>query len=263
MTWKDSIWRYLKMDLYRLFSSWELYISCVLMALLYLLAGKQVGIAGNVYNYFYYNSVYSTYTMSFAICAIPFAACFIEDSESGAWNPQILRGKTAYYCWSKVLICFISGVAVYVLGIMMFIMVARTQMPFINEYTSLEMERIYSRFGMFIGDKMIILFFIFASFLQGLLGGIYALVSALISLYEPYRMLTIVAPFVLFYFLQEFEITLLHLPPYLCVYSIYGFWVKIFDSSGLEALYVLGITVALILLLGLLIRRKVERRVHA
>ena len=235
--------RYLKTDFNRLITSWQFYGGIVGVSFLYLLAGLQLGYVSDVYSTYLFNGYYSTVILGYAFCAVPFSGCLIEDGEYDYWILQIQKGNLKEYVRSKVLTCFISGVLTMVFGVLLFALILWLRVPLFRDSVNMDYIREADSFGFLIYPQTIMLYFACSAGVNGMLGGIFAAISAYLSLYEPHRILTISAPLAGFYFLENFLLGTLHLPEYFNIWVIYGAGFSMFGNTLLNVIYALGIAI--------------------
>ena len=253
--------RYLKTDFYRMITSWQFYAGILGIGVLYLFGGYQAKFITDVYISYFYNGWFSTAIMAYAFCSMSFSGCFIEDSEYRFWYLEVQKGNLKQYVWSKTLICFLSGVLTMIVGILLFAFMLRLYVPFYQEHSFLEEQRMMDNFGFLLYPNTILLYFICSAAFCGILGGIFALLSAFLSLYEKYRLFTICAPVIGFYFLENFLVSNLQLPALFNIWVIYGSGYSLFGNSCWNIAYGLLIAVAFVVVLGILIERKLKEEV--
>lgn len=180
-----------------------------------------------------------------------------ENAECKSWYLQIQRGSLKGYVRSKVWICFFSAVLATMMGTMLFVLVGRAEMPFLSEenffYDSFATQ---SMFAGFLTPERILLYFIVIAFMQGILAGILAMCSMLLSLFVRNRMFTITVPVIGFYFLTTY---LEKISPYLDLYNMYVYGAPVLGNNAGSFLYALVLAVILLILFDELIQLKMER----
>lgn len=90
---------------------------------------------------------------------------------------------------------------------------------------------------------------LFTCFLSGMLGGIFSMLSAYLSLYERHRIFTICAPVIGFYFVDNFLISTLKLPEFCSIWYLYGAGYSVFGNSARNLLFGIAVAVLVLLLL--------------
>lgn len=253
--------KYLKTDFYRIITSWRFYAGIVGTGLLYLLAGYQLGVVPNVYMSYLYNGFLSTAILAYVFCSVPFSGCFIEDREHGYWLPAIQKGSLRDYIYSKVLSCFLSGVLTMVAGTLLFSFLLRLRLPFFQEFEGMDAVRMADRFGFLIREKTILLYFLCSAAVNGMLGGLFSVIAAFLSLYEPYRIFVICAPAVGFYFLENILINHMNLPYWMSIWGIFSPGYSMSGNLSKDLLLAFGITLLILTVVGFGIQRKVGEEV--
>lgn len=173
-----------------------------------------VGIAGVVFAMFYslhqmadITSVYTAYMnalyfLPFAVallfCALPFAGSLAEDVKHRYIQLLVMRGSLWRYTLSKIVWIYVSAIAGMVLGVLLFVLLARMQAPW-----ELADELLYGDIltEVFWKKGYHLLFFMAHSFFMGLLAGNLSLLAALVSLFWQEELMTIAVPFLAYYLL--------------------------------------------------------------
>lgn len=251
--------RMIKTDLWRLLSSAQFYCAIAGVTLLYLYGGRQAGYLSSVYQYYDFSGYFSTAILVYAFCAVAFSGCFIEDGEHQSWLLMIQRKGLKRYVRSKVLVCFLSGIITMIVGVLLFALIMHTQRPLLEETEALEDLSRSDTFGVLIRQRTIWLYFICSASVTGMLGGIFSLLSAYLSLYEPHRLFAVSAPVVGFYFIVNFLTGNLGLPVYFNIWIIYGVGYSMFGNGLWNLLYALAVTAVAVAVLERLIFRKLRR----
>lgn len=254
--------RYLKTDFYRVITSWQFYAGILGIGLLYLFGGYQASYISDVYISYFYNGWFSTAIMAYAFCSMPFSGCFIEDSENRYWIHEIQKGSIRRYAWSKTLTCFFSGIVTMVCGILLFAVILRLRVPFYQDHSFIKDQRLQDTFGFLINQNTILLYFFCSAAVCGMLGGIFAVLSAFFSLYEKYRLFTICAPVIGFYFLENFLTSNLHLPSFCNIWVIFGAGYSLFENWLWNIVYAVLVAALFVTVFGILIERKIKEEVR-
>lgn len=252
------MYRYLKTDFYRMVTSWQFYAGILGIGVLYLFGGYQAAFITDVYISYFYNGWFSTAIMAYAFCSMSFSGCFIEDSEYQFWYLEVQKRNIKQYAWSKTLICFVSGVLTMIFGILLFVFMLHIRVPFYQEHSFIADQRTMDNFGELLYPETILLYFICSAAFCGVLGGIFALLSAFLSLYEKYRLFTICVPVIGFYFLENFLISNLKMPNFLNIWVIYGSGYSLFGNSFWNIVYGLLVAMFFVIVLGFLVERKLK-----
>lgn len=248
---------YIKVDSYRVVCSGSFWIAVFGVFFVNLLGRMQQTFSLDVFTAQYYSNMYSLFILSFAFGSLAYANSLVEDAECKSWYLQIQRGSLKGYVRSKVLICFFSAVLATMMGTMLFVLVGRAEMPFLSEenffYDSFATQ---SMFAGFLTPERILLYFIVIAFMQGILAGILAMCSMLLSLFVRNRMFTITVPVIGFYFLTTY---LEKISPYLDLYNMYVYGAPVLGNNAGSFLYALVLAVILLILFDELIQLKMER----
>lgn len=253
--------KYMKADLYRLFSSSQFWFGVLGIALLYILGAYQAVIVSNVYIAYFYNGWFSTVIMAYAFCAVSFAGCFVEDCEQGFWVQAVQRGNIYVYTWSKALVCFFSGVLTMVCGILLFALITNIWLPWVPDETFLQAQRTTDTFGILLKEQTILVYFACSAVKSGMLGGIFALLSAYVSLYEKNRLFTICAPVAGYYFIENLLISNMKLPSYFDLLMIYGQGYSLFSNKIWDIFYAIFVSGIVLTVLGWMISKKVRSEI--
>lgn len=255
--------RYVAADSFRLITSGQFYIGIVGIACIYLLGTYQAGPVMDVYTGYFFNSWFSTWILSYAFCAVPFSSCYVEDAEQQSWYHQIQRGSLREYAWSKTLVCFWGGVAAMVLGVLLFVLALSFRYPLLSERNHFVEERqIWNSFGFFLNGDTMLLYFICSACMCGLMGGIFAQLSAWLSLYEKNRLFTICAPVIGVYFIDNFLTDTLRLPDAAKILAIFNSDNALFEVRWLNIVYAVIVALAAFIGIGILTERKIEREIY-
>lgn len=251
---KGSFWRYLKVDFYRMFHSWEFYIAGIGVFAVYLLSYLQNMGMSTVVEIFWFSKFYSMIIVLYACSNVAFSNSMLEDYEHKFCHSTLLRGNSKSYTASKAVCCFLGAQASVVMGTIYFVLLFRLRVPFIDTKRDdwfLPTLRKTDMFSALLQEKGIFLYFVMSSFVMGMLGGILSLVSMLLSLYAKNRMFSICIPVIGYYVL----VNLLD-EKILNISGLYLYSGKIFPSNILSFLYAVLVTsVGFIVLEKLIYRR--------
>jgi hypothetical protein len=190
-----------------------------------------------------------------------FAAAPFVSSFCGDWNTQYIRFLVARcgvfrYVASKVVVCFLSSLAVVFLGLLLFVLGLLPFTPLTpDDLTPLAGPP----FGMFLTDGLPVLYLLVLCFLFALGNSFWAVCGLTVSAYIPNRFVAILSPFLLSYILEEITSPL---PPWINLYRLTRVYDVIGQGPLLTFLYYLLIFGVLIFLCTLLFSRQVKKRVH-
>lgn len=254
--------RYLKTDFYRMVSSRQFYIAIFGMTILYYMSGFQ----------FTFQDVCASYTctkmlsvaiLAYAFCAIPFSGCYVEDEENHFWYLAIQKGTIKKYVWSKVVVCFLGAVLTMIIGVTLFAVVLHMHFPFVLDDNAITVQlRDVDAFGFLLYKDTALLYFICSAGMNGLLGGVFALLSAYLSLYEKNRLFTICAPIIGYYFLENFLTNTLNMPDSANLAVIFSSDLSLFQDTLLDVFYAIVVAVIALVIIGILTVKKIEREIH-
>lgn len=198
--------RYLRSDRIRLCNSCELYVSIIgaTFALFFSLENQNISEYGVLCTYMESVSL-SGYVIAFAFCAFPYAAVFCEDLEMKSVRYQIIRGDLKRYVLSKIAVIYISSVIVMVLGSVLFLMICRTQAPWVNLQVDDINLFLNANFGFLIQQKQYMLYCVLYSLHLGLLAGMFSVFSAFCSLYFSNKVTVWILPIVVYQIWLEYR----------------------------------------------------------
>lgn len=247
--------KYLKADSYRVISSWKFYVGILMSAFICLISAWGY-YGGSVINGFHYMSWRSTYTLVYALAAVPFAGVFIEDEAHKFYNLFVLRGSLKKYVWSKVFVCFFSSVLVVGFGSLLCCFLVHIKLPWSN----LDADRqgayeMYTCFGFLLKQNLLPLYIFCYASMRGLLAGILSVLSQWLSLYAENQLFAVALPMSAYYFLINI------LPEPLNIYDIFEASVNMVDSVALKIPIALFVSAVSVLLLEYLIEKKLSKEI--
>lgn len=248
-------------DFYRMITTWQFWCGSLGVGVTLTLSGFQAGRVADAYSAYLYNGMFSTYIFCFAFCALSFSGCFVEDGEYGYWNLAIQKGGLSKYVWSKICTCFISGIATMVLGIIIFLLLLSLKVPLYMDYSWLVFERPEDTFGFLIYEDTIVLYFICSAVKSGMLGGLFAVLSAFLTLFERNRLFTISVPIVGYYFIENTVSNILKLPSICNIWLIYSAGHSLFHNTLLDMAYAVLAAGFVIITIEYFVERKLRREI--
>lgn len=257
--------KYLKTDMYRMFHSWQFYVSILGVFVIYLISTLQnIGI-DNVVEMFWMIKFYSLFMCIYGISSFAFSNSLLEDLENKFYHGAILRGEKRAYVKSKAACCFLGTVFVVMAGTLLYAVILRIQMPFYESLegvnVNVESIRKYDIFGSFIQPGGFLLYVLCSGFLLGLLGGMLALLSMLLSLFIRNRMFVISFPVIAYYFLVNYIEGLTGTENvFFNACGIYMYAVYVFENAPFASfIYAVLLAVVVCILLEKLIYRRLCR----
>jgi hypothetical protein len=159
----------------------------------YLSVYKIYGISSSVYSSYRIAINYIPFVISLTFCAMSSALGFCEDLEYNYILQVIIRGGLKKYVFFRVTAIFMTAIIVMVLGTLLFVIVARIQVPWISTQDMFEDDLLA---GML--TKHYILYYIIRSFYTGMLATCIAVLSAYVSLYWRSRFFALTIPFLVY-----------------------------------------------------------------
>ncbi len=156
--------------------------------------------------YYYFNSVsfggmFSTYLFAL-IAALPFAAEYAEERQSGMALYLVSRSGVSHYGISKMLTAAIAGGLALCLGSIIFVAALSTQLPLVRpsdlvEHAGLPYDALLASGG---GIR----YFLAAWYLLFLTGALWASAAMCVSAFAPDRYVVIASPFLLCFLTVQF-----------------------------------------------------------
>lgn len=253
--------RYLKTDFYRMISSRQFYIAIVGIAFLYYMSGFQFAFQDVCASYTY-TKMLSIAILAYAFCAIPFSGCYVEDEENHFWYLAVQKGTIRKYVWSKVVVCFLGAVLSMILGVALFAGALHIRYPLVSDNAIAVQLREVDAFGFLLYKDTAFLYFVCSAGMNGLLGGIFALLSAYLSLYEKNRLFTICIPIIGYYFFENFFTNTLNMPDSANLDVIFSSDLSLFQNTLLDVFYAVVIAVIALVMIGILTVKKIEREIY-
>lgn len=130
-------WNYFLTDLRRLLRSyrWLAGILGVTLALFFSLESDLFQVEamnGNVLGVYMTSMYYTGSLIAYVFCAFPFAAAYPEERERKYIRYSVIRGGLGGYVWAKTAVIWISSVCVMILGTLLFLLLWRTQVPWMD-----------------------------------------------------------------------------------------------------------------------------------
>ncbi len=255
--------KYLKTDLYRMFTSRSLKIAICGVVFVFLIGWVEVWGSEDVFSILFGLKLYSILILMFAFGASAYANALVEDAEQKYWTLMVQRGKINSYVWSKILVCFFGSVFAITAGVMLFSLIARCNVPFLSETDNLARNEIDSDcFGIFINQRQIVLYLFFTAVRMGLLCGILSVFSMWLSLYVRNKMFAICIPVIGYYFWINYfgrifgDISLFN------INGIYMGSGNLFFHPVFNFLYAAGFALFFVCIIGIMIQSKVKKEIE-
>lgn len=191
-------------------------------------------------------------------CALPYSDSVYNELLHSNFKYQFVRSNIKIYGSSKISVCIISSFLAMVIGISLFIMVMRIRYPLVNtQDIYYEIYSVDDVYGFLLGQHNNIYFAIFIFFL-GISSSVFSLTGILCSLYFPYKMTIIMAPFIIFFIFNEIG-AWLRLPFLRISYLMYG--KDIFGNPLVNIIYTTLVFVVINTLIGKCFLKKLKRKI--
>lgn len=191
-------------DLRRLLKGKDIYVAILGLAISLLFSLENVGLVNNsVVETYVYATEMSGMMIAYVFCAFSYATSLCDDMEYKYMYYQTVRGSLKRYVLSKVSVIYLTSIITMILGSMMFILVYRTQGPWVD--LELNDMKIYM-VGVYSGllkEGHYILYCIFYALQLGFLAGILSVFAAFLSLYITNKMTVLVLPVLIYQILLE------------------------------------------------------------
>lgn len=204
---------YLRTDLRRLWKSgmWIIGIIGVAGALFFSLKTGNVdfheGVNGNVVSTYVLATDMSGALMMYVFCALPYGTVFSEELEHKYARYGIVRGSLKGYVLSKSIVIYVSSVIVMMGGTLLFVLLYRTQLPWVDWQWASDLGTIAAGcYGDILKSGNNLGYCMLYALHLGLLAGMLSLFAAFCSIHIFNRVLVLVMPIVLWRILCSLNI---------------------------------------------------------
>ncbi|MDO4650552.1 MAG: hypothetical protein Q4B26_18110 [Eubacteriales bacterium] len=137
----------------------------------------------------------SGYVIAYSFCALPFAAVYPEDWEHKYIRYGVIRGDLKAFVLAKAAVIYMSAVLTMVAGSMMFLLICRTQVPWVNPENSVSFELFLAgNYRQLLENGHIFLYCILYALHLGLFAGVLANMAAFCSVIVSNTVLTLIFP---------------------------------------------------------------------
>lgn len=231
-----------------------------------------IGVLGVAFALFYslyrmsdITSVYTAYidalyfipfALALMFCAFPFSGSLIEDIEYKYIQLLAMRGSLKKYTVSKVVLIYMSSVAVMILGTVLFAGLAHLQVPWELKDEYLYMD-IFTEVLWKNGCH--VLFFAAHSFFIGLLAGNLALLAAYVSLFWQEKLLVIALPFFIYYLTIYYEYGIFGNIAWLDIRQIFNLSYNVWNNQVYSILWPMVVSLFIAVVIGRGIYKKLRR----
>ena len=236
---------YIKSDLKRAFQIRRLCIGSM---------GIVIVMFFSIYKMTNITSVYRAYTdavyfipfmMAMTLCAIPFGGATSEDVEHGYFRMLLLRGTVKKYVVSKVIVTYFSSILTMVIGVSIFVNVVHIRAPW-QEQIIVE-DGLLNMLG---GTTKGMLYFEIHSLFMGLLAANLVMLSVVITLFWPNRLLQMSMPFMLYYLLIYYCSELFPNAPWLNIQFMFNPSYNTWNNQKISIIFPIVISIVIAVLMG-------------
>lgn len=253
---------YLKADWKRLLCPGKLLLSIACMTGILLLAMLE-GIDLNTdVLYVFSLTMYGAPALMILVCAaLAFAGSFCEDMEHKYVMQQMIRGNVGAYVSARVCSVFLSAMLGTVAGILLFVNILHLRLPW-TDALSQQYDHLLRSGGLklFLRSRRFELYFLCYAVQYGLLTGILSLWASYLSMYISNQMLVLATPMVLYYVVDYLLNGLFHGMVNLGL--IFSASNNLFSQDYFAVLFAAALGIGNVVLLGLLMARKLRRKIY-
>lgn len=197
---------------------------------------------------------------SFSICAYAYARVYCMEYTEGSMPYIASRTGTKTYVAVRTAVGFLTGLAVLLLGKMLFVATASVWYPLIQPNGSGVRQFAAKGWGLrnLILEGRGWLYFSWLSFVQGLMAGVLCVISQTVSLYVMHPAVVIGMPMILNYMTYNYLDGFLKVPGWLSWLRIYDASQPFFSADGLQLVYSICYSLIIVTMLGVFSWRKVK-----
>lgn len=258
--------KYLKVDLYRVFTSAPFWLGVIGVYITMNLMAKVGQPAIDVISRYKVMKFQSVTIAIFAFSSFAYGNALREDQEHHFWQNEILRGDLKSYIWSKVLSGFLAADITVFAGQLLFFQQDSFWHPLLmledEFFTANGVDLRGNCFGWFAMHGMPILYLVFSAIIFGLLGGILCLVSMLLSLLAKNQMFAICIPMAGYYFIVTYLGVLFPQGGIWDWNSLFMFSTDVFGNAWISLGYIFLMTILCVIVLGNLIAARVTKEIR-
>lgn len=214
----------------------------------------------SIYKMVKITSVYQAYTdavyfipfmMAMTFCAIPFGGATSEDVEYKFFYMLLLRGSIRKYVASKVIVTYISAIVTMVIGVFGFVILVHFSVPW-QESIAVE-DGLLNILG---GTTRGMLYFGIHSFFMGLLAADLVMVSVVLSLFWPNKLLQMSMPFMLYYVLIYYCGKLFPGTPGLNIQFMFNLSYNTWNNQKISFVLPIIISIAIAIVMGICMKKQ-------
>lgn len=190
--------------------------------------------------------------------ALPYSHSTYEELQSNNFRYRIVRSNLNTYAISKILTCVVSSFCSMFLGVSIFMLIMRLRYPFVNvQDIYYEIYSVDDVYGFLLAKYRGIYFLIFIMFLS-ICSSVFSVIGLLCSLYFPHKMTIIMAPFIVFFILNEIG-SKLNIPFLRINFLMYG--KDLFGNAFANIVYVIVVACIAIIVLSKFFLRKLRWKI--
>ena len=197
--------------------------------------------------------------LTYVFCAIPFAANYVTESNTTLRQYTIFRTTGKKYAWTNLLMTAFSGGFTLALGMVLFIVFMRFQMPFFTE-DYLDMIFVPDGYEYFLVHDRAIIYYIIMVVLEFLKGAVWASIGMTISAYIRINYVAIFSPLLVSYTYIEM-CKALQIPDLWRIDRIFSIQYS-YPSTAISLAIVIGTTLTVFLICGCIFSKKIIRSVE-
>ncbi len=137
----------------------------------------------------------SGFLIVYSFCALPFATIYPEDWEHKYIRYGVIRGNLKAFVLAKAALIYISAVLTMVVGSVIFLLICRIQVPWVNPENSVSFELFLSgNYRQLLENGYTFLYCILYALHLGLFAGVLANMAAFCSVIVSNSVLTLIVP---------------------------------------------------------------------
>ncbi|RDU23437.1 hypothetical protein [Anaerosacchariphilus polymeriproducens] len=200
--------------------------------------------------------------VSYIFCAFTYASCFCEDSENNYFNLEVIRGKLSFYTCSKVIVIFLTAMITMILGLLIFITILHTFLPWITEENSVSQTLLTTGgFHRILQNGDFYLYYFLSGIQQGILAGILALFGSYLSLFIRNKLLIWSVPVIGYYF---FDILLIEIfgEQSIGLVDIFNSVIRLCSDDLISYLFSVGIGICFVVVFYVLIYTRLKGKIQ-
>lgn len=187
--------RYLFSDLKRLVKGYRIYLAVFGVAAAMFFSLEQ-GIRNSVLESYIVAVIGSGVHIALVFCVFAFGTVFCEDLERKYIYYEVVRGNVWKYVFSKVIVIYLSSIAVILLGTLVFTGICRIFTPWTDKESAYRLTSAGS-FGALVLEGHYLLYCLLYSLHLGMFMGTLAVAAAFFSLYISNTVLVLTVPLLL------------------------------------------------------------------